>query len=493
MENTNKQALPLRYQAVFLLEAETPLAVGSGDKHVLLDSPILRDAFGLPYIPGTGITGALRAALTGSNFDASCLGDKGCGSRLIVSSAHLFDGKQVLDGLQAAQAGADWLIYLRRDHVRINHRGVADKSGYGKFDSELLARGTRFVFELELHGSKTDQASWESILQALAQPLFRLGGGTRKGFGKMRIVECYSRTFDLTNQGDLKDYLQKSSRLQMPPQGFAPYAIATPKTKQAKHYRLQLQARDFFLFDGQFEEDANLSEIDKDTRFADMTPKVEKCLKWVNGQPQASEYQWVVPASSVKGALAHRVAYHYNLLCGQYALPDAERLQKIQALLEQQPPQEEQALLRYRADVEKMLEYLNAAQPEESVGENNRAVQALFGCMSNDQQNQGQRGRVLLSDAYISKQDHQEKVLNHVSIDRFTGGALDTALFAEKVVGSKETIVLDIWVENAVLDQDPNIKKAWEATLDDLVQSRLPLGGGVMRGHGMMQGSIESI
>ena len=51
-----------RFLARFVIEAETPLAVGSGEKDILTDALVATDVNGLPYIPGTAIAGVLRHA-----------------------------------------------------------------------------------------------------------------------------------------------------------------------------------------------------------------------------------------------------------------------------------------------------------------------------------------------------------------------------------------------------------------------------------------------
>ena len=49
-----------RYIARIVLEAETPLVVGGGNNELSTDRPVAKDANGLPYIPGTSLTGVLR-------------------------------------------------------------------------------------------------------------------------------------------------------------------------------------------------------------------------------------------------------------------------------------------------------------------------------------------------------------------------------------------------------------------------------------------------
>ena len=52
-----------RYLARVIIEATTPLAIGSGEKNMITDQIILSDVNGLPYIPGTSLAGIIRHAL----------------------------------------------------------------------------------------------------------------------------------------------------------------------------------------------------------------------------------------------------------------------------------------------------------------------------------------------------------------------------------------------------------------------------------------------
>ena len=74
-----------RHVAHIVIEAKTPLVFGSGEKDILADNMIAKDANGLPYIPGSTLAGTLRHALGevasdnlfGFNGDSS---DDGLGS-----------------------------------------------------------------------------------------------------------------------------------------------------------------------------------------------------------------------------------------------------------------------------------------------------------------------------------------------------------------------------------------------------------------------------
>ena len=52
-----------RFLARFVIEAKTPLAVGSGEKDITTDALVATDVNGLPYIPGTAIAGVVRSMI----------------------------------------------------------------------------------------------------------------------------------------------------------------------------------------------------------------------------------------------------------------------------------------------------------------------------------------------------------------------------------------------------------------------------------------------
>lgn len=68
-------------------------------------------------------------------------------------------------------------------------------------------------------------------------------------------------------------------------------------------------------------------------------------------------------------------------------------------------------------------------------------VEDIFGAKK-DKKIDGFKGNILISDLYLEKND--TKIFDHVSIDRFTGGAIEGALFQEKTVASCESFILEI-------------------------------------------------
>jgi CRISPR/Cas system CSM-associated protein Csm3 (group 7 of RAMP superfamily) len=369
------------------------------------------------------------------------------GSEIIFSSAQIVDEDvKVIEGL--INERSDYLAQFDelpvRQHVRINEKGTAEK--HGKFDEEVVYKGVRFCFEIELLNKDKNDSNFRRVLSELANDTIRIGGGTRKGFGEIEIVECKTRELDFSNPDELNTYIEKTSSLNdvFWEEISADNDISKHADEGWTTYELHLTPDDFFLFASGFGDEN-----------ADMTPVWETYFEWMSGKPEIRQKSVLIPGSSVKGALSHRVAFHYN---------------KIRKLF--------------------------AGNPEAKAGVENPAVQALFGYTRKVKDENGKdkeelkRGNVLISDVIQTRNDEQEKILNHVSIDRFTGGAMDGALFSESVVyGKNKEYVLIFKVNNDALN-DMGIEQSFEQSLFDIAEGMLPLGGGVNRGHGCFSGKV---
>lgn len=439
-----KQTTDYRYRhlARLTVEAATPLAIGSGGHDIETDSPVLTDINGLPYIPGTSLAGVVRHALQGSGEEAIFgYQDRqgGHGSNIIFTDAVMVgkDG-QPIDGAQPI----DWddaFYHLFealpiRQHVRLTGQGTAAHGG--KFDNQVVYKGVRFVFEVELVSASAEEPLFQSALAKLHDDSLRIGGGTRKGYGRLTVTDCLTATIDLSDPADLKAYLGKSSCLASSWGRYEAWKPSAEADQRWERYTLKLRPADFFLFG------SGLGDDD-----ADHTPASETVVTWSNGRPTPSQRRTLVPASSVKGALAHRTAYHYNRLKGYFA--GDERAKE---------------------------------------GEANEAVLTLFGAAGTGKSGEGaRRGCVVLGDVY-GGDAATAKTFAHAKIDQFTGGTIDGALFQEKAIdGRGEQYALDILVERKAL-ADEDIRRAFEQSLADVCNGLLPLGGATNRGHGVFTG-----
>jgi len=408
-----------RYIAHITIEAQTPLKVGSGSSDFLQDSPIQKDWNGLPMILGTSIAGVLRKDYKG---DVEDIFGETNGSKVIFSNALLLDSTNKVHETLLLEKN-DFLKNFNtlpiREHTAITSKGIA--KDHSKFDEEVLYKGSRFKFSIEMIGDENDSQTWKDILNLLSKSSFRLGGGSTKGFGKLKILEIKEAMFALNDES----YINLTSSLN---EDFGAIFKPTVTDDNYTTYRLELKADEFFMFGSGFGDDD-----------ADATPVYEKVVDYEKGG--LSDEKVLIPASSIKGAIAHRTTYHYNLL---------EKL------------------------------FIGNEKARESISE-------IFGEAKSDK-DEGSKGRVLFADLYQDKK--QTKVFDHVKIDRFTGGAMDGALFQEKTISDSTPFVMEILVEKEI---DERCVQAYEKTLDDICNGMLPLGGSVNRGHGVFSGKWSKV
>lgn len=440
-----------RLLAHIVLEAETPLVISSGGKTALTDSAILKDINGYPYIPGTTIAGILRHCLGEEKAkDFFGLKDKKTtkGSKIIFSEGKIvgLDGK-VLDGIVNGDTifASRFQRLPKRNHVRLTSKGVAKDQG--KFDEEVIYKGTRFAFDIEMVASGNDdqESIFNEVLNELGKDTFRIGGGSRSGFGKIRVIEIKKKNLDLRQSSQLNEYLMMSSALNSNYDDWDSYTSTSHASAGWIKYDLTLTPVDFFSFG------SGLGDNE-----VDATPVKESFIKWENGRGSFKDNALLIPAASLKGALAHRVAFYYNAY----------------------------------NDKHKVFAMSTPAEDfEEYTTDKNPAVRELFGYQD---ANGGQKcGACLFSDI-IGEFNEKEKVFNHVKIDRFTSGAMDGALFSEKVIDGKSSglkfmtsILIKKPAEN--LDKFDEAIDCLKKALSDIDSGTLPLGGASGRGHGIFR------
>ncbi|MFW5983041.1 MAG: RAMP superfamily CRISPR-associated protein [bacterium] len=468
-----------RYIARIVLEADTPLFVGSGNASLLKDAIVRLDHHGFPMIPGTSLTGVLRHALEdkenavdwGELFGYQIQDSKeGKGSRLLISSAYLItENNKVAEGLNVSEKQKEirdkyFSDLPNRQHVRIDHKGVAEKNAL--FDNEVVYKGCRFVFEMELKGTEKDSEKWATLLKELKSPLFRIGQGTRNGYGRLKIHKAAIKAYDLNSEQDFEEYLELNPSLNAPLEN--PEQIPEPEQNDVlARYRLELKPDDFFMFSAGYGD----SEVDQ-------VPKKEAVLNYDDaGTISRVSEKVLIPASSVKGALRHRTAYHYNALRERFA--DDVNKKNFDAI--------------------KSFYFLNDAvyalfgEKEGIEKENHKGKfdDITIDTIVEEEDILGQRGKIILNDVFVNYAK-DDKIFNHVAIDRFTGGAIDGALFSEKVAyleNENESITLEI-IREDFENEDEKIIQAFEKALQDVCSGLLPLGGMTTKGHGMFTGKM---
>jgi len=443
------------------IEFDTPFLVGASENDRLFDSVFVTDANGLPSIPGASLAGVLRHALAQGgdpHTDERCCQvfghqDSGDGqaSHVKISFAHVHGQDDRPVAFRQSRREDPVLAFLTagvgRDHVRIGMHGAADQRG--KFDELVVPAGARFTFELSV--SHASPLPFADLVALLARADLRIGKGTRRGLGRFRIVRAHCASFDLVKPTDLV-------RL-----GRVPVAIheavgspelspmTLPKSSVSGNWvrgTLTLEPVGTWMVGGGLPTGREPER--KDGKEWDRLPVSERVIRWASDGKKArgtvtdlGQSPFVLPGSSVKGAVRHRTAFHARKAAGEW--------------LEDGVPWPD--------------------CPTE-------AEKALFGEVRDG--DAGRPGRVHISDIYLSPDQVPYAPLNHVSLDRFTQGPMDHLLFDEVALGQCK-LQLDVDVR---LGEDlPRAHRAaLNAALRDLCEGRLALGAG--RGHGRFRGEL---
>lgn len=115
-------------------------------------------------------------------------------------------------------------------------------------------------------------------------------------------------------------------------------------------------------------------------------------------------------------------------------------------------------------------------------------IAEIFGNMDN---NQKQASRITIKETAIQKPANTKLVQNRISIDRFTGGVKEGALFNEQpVFGSEQT---EVTLELRLINPKPSEMGLLMLCLKDLWTSDLPLGGTSSIGRGRLKGKEATL
>ncbi len=181
---------------------------------------------------------------------------------------------------------------------------------------------------------------------------------------------------------------------------------------------------------------------------ADLLPHVEERIQWNNGIGERHPAFALLPASSLKGALAHRMAFHVRRFSGHWSA-------------------------------------------DENSDERPEALVALLGAVK-EKQSSGNAGVLYLDDAYLPTDAVKIARLMHNAIDRFTGGVRDRVLYEEEsLLGGKVKISIALDARRFADDKHGLARKSLKAALEDLTQGRLGLGSRTTTGNGFFHGSLS--
>jgi CRISPR/Cas system CSM-associated protein Csm3 (group 7 of RAMP superfamily) len=232
--------------------------------------------------------------------------------------------------------------------------------------------------------------------------------------------------------------------LSEPASALKPRVMADEKQKDGRiaEITIQLQPRAYWMFGGGVDPDG-----------ADMAPVTDSRVVWNADRATVENEVVYIPGTALKGALAHRVCFHANRRAGRYA----DMVQDVDGI----------------------------------TGSGNDVVRELFGySKGDDEMKDGLRGRVVIDDMFIRRRDLcARQIVQHVSIDRFTGGARAGALFNEHPLYRGDVIQVRMVIERFT-SLGGQAREALRDALMDLCEARLQIGGGSGRGAGFCNGKI---
>lgn len=460
-----------------VLETTVPLAVSSGRTNHVFDNDLVRDASGLPMIPGTALAGLLRHLYWreyGQREMENIFGmqdrDVGAASLLEVSAGVIHDSRN--RPVAPHYAGGDPLLDFARetrqtpvyrDRVAINKRGAAKDTGF--FDRTVLPAGFRFSVELVLHSARAEERNFSRLLALLAHPMFRLGASTRAGLGACHVVQVATAQLDLKDPAQAARFLtiersissvaglQTAGNISGAAQAMAATISALPSfavlISPIAAWRI-----------GQGE----ISLRGSSDKVPDLLPRVEQRVRWHDGVGAMSKDEILVPASSIKGALRHRAYFYACCEAGYFADPDGPSLA--------QSREEEQA---------------------------DAAINAVFGDASDNADGvaSGSVGNLVINDLYLPINAKTIGKQMHNAIDRFSGGVRNRMLFSEELLfDSGLPLKIEIWLDEKNMGIDEAAlrgKRAALRAIEDLTEGRLGLGGGTSKGHGLFKGKLVTI
>lgn len=422
------------------LECATPLHCGGGLDGER-DQPVIRDAFGNWVIPGTSLAGSLRSIadrldskmaerLFGwQENDAPHPSLVWCEDGLFLD----FDGKPCL---AKAIAGETLLFkqkdnFFIRDHVRLGLESGAAENG-AKFDMEIVPAGSRFLLEIRCDGwdRRLDPGEKDFFARLCGEILagnLTLGGKAGLGYGHYNVLESRFSEIDLFEAEGMSAWLGlEPYSMELPGKAMLPGTPAAAAAHGLDGWlEMPLECDGPILIGGGATDRKDGTASEADILFA-LTPRLSYAQK--------GGLNWLaaLPGSSLRGVLRHAV--HNVLISLGSRSKTAERI-----------------------------------------------LNDIFGYVKAESASQG---KLEVEDSILDSGGQSPwQFQQHVAIDRFTGAALEGALFSEEPFWRKGAkTVLRLRVRCLAAHEAALLFHA----LFDLFDGTAAVGSGANRGNGRL-------
>lgn len=435
------------------LVLDTPASLSNGDSDAVTDIPLLTDPLeGRALLTGTSLAGALR------NY----LRERSLGYGQAEISGHIImrlfgsledDGEQSALIVDDALGGPGKPGVELHDGVRIDGQtrtAYVDEKGKGaKFDLELLEAGTEFDLRLELLICQYDNApSRDELLAALTIALsglesggIHLGARKRRGYGQVRVKEWRAKHFDLCQAAGLFGWIDYG----------ADKLLDYDRERRTKR---------------------GVKQASKVTDVLDVTvPPDARALFRLKAEFSLAGSLLI--RSGGKGEAGPDMIHLHSKHRDSERNPQTAELLPAPVLSGTSPA----GALRARAG-----KIANTLAHDDGTKAAN-LIACMFGTMQD--RSAARASRVVINE-HVLKGVRADLVQSRVSLDRFTGGAREGALFNQQpALGLSETTVT---VEIALIAPQPHEIGLLLLLLKDLWTSDLPLGGESSVGRGRLRG-----
>ena len=427
-------------------QLDSPLCIGSG-RNDITDQDILRDARGIPYIPGSAVAGVLREACQEImdkkawkyyfGYSSTNTGNKVKSDDDIIESQIIFYDATLVGDNKDKDGNPKYRI-SQRDGVALNEYKSAKKQA--KFDREILEGDCKFQTFIEISEEQSDineKVKAHEVLINIAkiwkETDIRFGAKTTRGYGKICNVEIIGKNFDFTSKDEISSWL------------------------------------DFDIFEENSWENAILYE--------DMLNTLMKDNIWT-----LKDNNRLSLKLRLEGGLSIR---RYSTECSdEESAPDQEQLTTVKF---DKNGSEEVAVIpgtTWAGAIGHRMEELIKSSKVKEVEISKDYIQKYYYFGTVDSKVK-EKSLIYFNESKLT--GGQFKKMSRNAIDRFLGSTAEGALFTEKIyIGGETTLDISFGDPyNTAVSYSDDFIKALAATLTDLHEGYLAVGGVTSVGRGV--------
>lgn len=427
-------------------QLDSPLCIGSG-RNDITDQDILRDARGIPYIPGSAVSGVLREACQEImdkkawkyyfGYSSTNTGNKVKSDNDIIESQIIFYDATLVGDNKDKDGNPKYRI-SQRDGVALNEYKSAKKQA--KFDREILEGDCNFQTFIEISEEESDvneKVKADEVLTNIAkiwkETDIRFGAKTTRGYGKICNVEIIGKNFDFTSKDEISSWL------------------------------------DFDIFEENSWENAIL--------YKDMLNTLMKDNIWT-----LKDNNRLSLKLRLEGGLSIR---RYSTECSdEESAPDQEQLTTVKF---DKNGSEEVAVIpgtTWAGAIGHRMEELIKSSKVKEVEISKDYIQKYYYFGTVDSKVK-EKSLIYFNESKLT--GGQFKKMSRNAIDRFLGSTAEGALFTEKIyIGGETTLDISFGDPyNTAVSYSDDFIKALAATLTDLHEGYLAVGGATSVGRGI--------